>query len=39
MLPVSKATSGLRPGVDITRFSDYQAMEDLNYVERMTPFE
>lgn len=34
-LPVSKATGGLRPGVDLTRFSDYQEMEDLEYVERM----
>jgi len=39
VLPVSKATGGLRPGVDLTRFSDYQAMEDLEYVERMKRFE
>jgi hypothetical protein len=32
---VSKATGGLKPGVDLTRFSDYQEMEDLEYVERM----
>jgi hypothetical protein len=32
---VSKATGGLQPGVDLTRFSDYQEMEDLEYVERM----
>ncbi len=32
---VSKATGGLLPGVDLTRFSDYQEMEDLEYVERM----
>jgi hypothetical protein len=32
---VSKATGGLRPGIDLTRFSDYQEMEDLEYVERM----
>jgi hypothetical protein len=39
VLPVSKATGGLRPGVDLTRFSDYQATEDLEYVERMKRFE
>ena len=33
-LPVSKATGGLLPGVDLTRFSDYQEMEDLEYVAR-----
>ena len=32
---VSKATGGLQPGVDLTRFSDYQEMEDLEYVERL----
>jgi len=36
--PVSKATGGLLPGVDLTRFSDYQEMEDLEYVERMKRF-
>jgi hypothetical protein len=35
---VSKAKGGLLPGVDLTRFSDYQAMEDLEYVERMRHF-
>jgi hypothetical protein len=35
---VSKATGGLMPGVDLTRFSDYQEMEDLEYVERMKHF-
>ena len=35
---ISKATGGLRPGVDLTRFSDYQEMEDLEYVERMKTF-
>jgi hypothetical protein len=35
---ISKATGGLRPGVDLTRFSDYQEMEDLEYVERMKHF-
>ena len=34
-LPISKATGGLMPGVDLTRFSDYQEMEDLEYVERL----
>jgi hypothetical protein len=32
---VSEATGGLVPGVNLTRFSDYQEMEDLEYVERM----
>jgi hypothetical protein len=32
---VSKATGGLLPGIDLTRFSDYQEMEDLEYVERL----
>jgi len=35
LLPVSKATGWLLPGVDLTRFSDYQEMEDLEYIERM----
>lgn len=35
---VSKATGGLLPGVDLTRFSDYQAMEDEEYIERMKHF-
>ena len=38
-LPVSKATGGLRPGVDLTRFSDIQGLDDLEYVERMKRFE
>ena len=33
--PVSKATGGLLPGIDLTRFSDYQEMEDLEYVEHL----
>jgi hypothetical protein len=37
-LPVSKQSGGLRPGVDLTKFSDYQEMEDLEYVERMKTF-
>jgi hypothetical protein len=38
VLPVSKAKGGLLPGVDLTRMSDYQEMEDLEYVERMKHF-
>lgn len=38
-LPVSKQTGGLKPGVDLTKFSDYQEMEDLEYIERMKTFE
>jgi hypothetical protein len=36
--PISKATGGLRPGVDLTRFSDIQGMDDLEYMERMKRF-
>ena len=36
--PVSKATGGLMPGVDLTRFSAIQEMDDLEYVERMKHF-
>jgi hypothetical protein len=32
---VSKAAGGLLPGVDLTRFSDIQAMDDLEYAERL----
>ena len=32
---VSTATGGLRPGVDITKFSDIQGMDDLEYAERL----
>jgi uncharacterized protein (DUF433 family) len=35
LLPVSKATGGLLPGVDLTRLSDIQEMEDLEYIERL----
>jgi hypothetical protein len=35
---VSSATGGLLPGVDLTKFSDYQEMEDLEYIERMKNF-
>jgi hypothetical protein len=34
-LPVSKATGGLRPGVDLTQMWKVYEMEDLEYVERM----
>ena len=37
-LRTSQATGGLQPGVDLTKFSDYQEMEDLEYVERMKTF-
>ncbi len=37
-LRTSKASGGLLPGVDLTRFSDYQEMEDLEYIERMKKF-
>jgi hypothetical protein len=32
---VSKATGGLLPGVDITKFSDIQGEDDLEYAERL----
>lgn len=32
---VSKATGGLLPGVDITKLSDIQEMDDLEYAERL----
>ena len=32
---VSAATGGLRPGVNLDKFSDYQEMEDLEYVEKL----
>ena len=34
-IPIGKETGGLLPGVDITKFSDYQEMEDLEYAERL----
>jgi hypothetical protein len=37
-LPVSKGTGGLMPGVDLTRFSTIEEMDDLEYVERMKHF-
>jgi hypothetical protein len=37
-LPVSKATGGPMPGVDLTRFSTIEEMDDLEYVARMKRF-
>ncbi len=33
--PVSKARGGVRLGVDLTRFSDIQGGDDLEYMERL----
>jgi len=38
VLPVSKATGGPMPGIDITDSSALQEMDDLEYVERMKHF-
>jgi hypothetical protein len=38
MPPVSKATGGPMPGIDLTDFSGLQEMDDLEYVERMKRF-
>ena len=35
VLPVSKATGGLMPGIDISNSAALQEMDDLEYVERM----
>jgi len=35
---ISKATGGLQPGIDLTRLSEIQEMDDLEYVERMKDF-
>jgi hypothetical protein len=35
MPPVSKATGGPMPGIDLTDFSALQEMEDQEYLERM----
>jgi hypothetical protein len=35
ILPVSTATGGLMPGVDISSSAGLQELEDLEYVERM----
>jgi hypothetical protein len=37
-LPVSKATGGLMPGIDISDSAALQEMEDLEYIERMKHF-
>lgn len=37
-LPVSKATGGLMPGIDISDSAALQEMDDLEYVERMKHF-
>jgi hypothetical protein len=36
--PVSIATGGPMPGIDLTDFSALQEMDDLEYVERMKHF-
>jgi hypothetical protein len=36
--PVSSATGGLMPGIDLTHMSTIYEMEDLEYVERMKRF-
>ena len=36
--PVSKATGGPMPGIDLTDLSSLQEIEDLDYVERMKRF-
>jgi hypothetical protein len=36
--PISKATGGPMPGIDLTDFSALQEMDDLDYVERMKHF-
>ena len=33
--PVSKATGGLMPGIDLTDLPAFQEIEDLGYVDRM----
>jgi hypothetical protein len=37
--PISKAAGGLRPGVDLTRFSDIHGTDDLESMERSNRFE
>jgi len=37
-IPVSKATGGPMPGIDVTDSSSIQEMDDLEYVERMRHF-
>jgi hypothetical protein len=36
--PISKATGGPMPGIDLTDLSALQEIEDLDYVERMRHF-
>lgn len=36
--PISTATGGLMPGIDLTDLSALQEMDDLEYVERMKRF-
>lgn len=36
--PISKATGGLMPGIDISNSAAIQEMEDLEYIERMKHF-
>jgi len=36
--PISKATGGPMPGIDLTDLSALQEIEDLDYVERMRRF-
>ena len=38
MPPISKATGGPMPGIDLTDLSALQEIEDLDYVERMRRF-
>jgi hypothetical protein len=35
---ISKATGGLAPGTERMTFSEYQELEDLEYMERMKQF-
>ena len=35
---ISTATGGLMPGVDLTKLSELQELEDLDYVKRMQHF-
>ena len=37
-LPVSKATGGLMPGLDISNSAALQELEDLEYLQRMKTF-
>lgn len=37
-IPVSKATGGTQPGIDISDSAAIQEMEDLEYIERMKTF-